>query len=1159
MQTLAQESTKTLAVVIGISAYENNGVKPLQFANKDAYVFADYLQSPAGGNVPEENVRLLLDEDATNSAVYQAIDWLKATAKQGDLVYFYFSGHGDLENVTMYNNGYLICYNSPPNNYVMMAFSINFLNDIANTLSVQTKAKVVLITDACHAGKVAGESNRGSFLVGEQLLAVKDKEVRIASCQTDQLSNENEQWGGGRGVFSYYLVNGLQGQADLQNDGIITAGELQTYLAGSLSKDPILKSENVKQTPVVKGEKDFAMGKVPIKENGGVEPGVLPIDGVMGGVIGQPETQSEEEKEFEKLSPSEFFLKSLSSMGIKNSFETLEMADKTAKRFVFAMLEKTIQYERSDAGQQKLLDLKNALSTAEYLVDRLNKKIAALIDDEGQRVLNLYLQGDEAELEKRRYYNLSQNSYAVYPAMYSFAMELTPEDSYLYRILKVKCHYFSAIVNRLAIPSVVDGDSLYRSAYTHIDKALGMESYAAYLYNERGILRQMKDSLTLAEADYTKSIELSPDWALPRSNLGGLLAFEKKFNLAEFFLNAADSIQPGFLGVYTNKGYVYEQQKNYWSSEEYYRKAIKINSRHFLPFERLAIGYTQTKDYALSDSFYYEAEKRKAGYHFQSLGVSMVAASDVLQDGMREPCIIDSAVIGKTDVLGHFAVAMKYFMLDDAISLRWLLKTISLDEHNPLAYHYAAILYRKSNALEAADLFFSRAKSYSLSDDALELYAENLSKKNKERLSFPCTKNLFAHSGYNIEEDDFYRADVAEQMNYYFKAENIYKQFIKAETNEITSYKLLEALYEKQERYDEADELWNDYKTKSSTEAYLEQYAFYKRMIYKFPAERKWTYKLGLLLYDKAAQPSMGMYLDTIVYFPKLGVEAFITEEMRKNELDRPESPYAIDAAETGAIENLNLVMDDHGPQAMSVPGTGRTFLLQPMVMTPRLEAVFYLKRTDSFTIGSMEKGNVLHKIANVYEWAGSATSAQEFYKKAYAYLPLDAGNTSKYISTSRAIFYNEEALATLQQLQQEGRLDINNRMLLLEAYWRKGMTLATQKEIDTATSIYHIPNTKLLQIKAHSLVKEKKYSEAIASYKQIVDNRITGSDNVYSIATVYAMENNTAQALRYLNIAIQEGFNYKYVLQNDPAWEKMKENTLWKDAVVKIGGIDYK
>src|SRR5688572_29173035 len=216
VQAQTEQRGKTYALVVGIANYENRNIPNLNYSNRDAQLFAEYLKSPSGGSVPPENIRLFIDTTATTAAVYNSLAWLKNKCLEDqeespgivNTVYFYFAGHGDLESETVKQLGFLLTYNTPANNYLNNALRIEDLNYYASTLSVQLKAKVILITDACHSGKLAGSDNRGSFLVGKELNTARAKEIRIASCAPHELSNEDAAWGGGRGVFSYYLLNG---------------------------------------------------------------------------------------------------------------------------------------------------------------------------------------------------------------------------------------------------------------------------------------------------------------------------------------------------------------------------------------------------------------------------------------------------------------------------------------------------------------------------------------------------------------------------------------------------------------------------------------------------------------------------------------------------------------------------------------------------------------------------------------------------------------------------------------------------------------------------------------------------------------------------------------------------------------------------------------
>ena len=252
---------KIYALVIGISEYKDDDFTDLKFAHRDAELFAEYLYSPAGGSVPKSQVKLLVNEQATVSNIYLAKRWLETEAKKNDLVYFYFAGHGDVEG-SIYKLGYLLAFDTPFGNYLNNAIRIEDFNIMANTLSVEKNANVILITDACRSGKLAGSDNRGKTLIGEQLNKVEKNEIRMASCEADQDSEENEVWGNGRGAFSYFLLNGLKGLADDgEKDGVITLQELSAYLAKKVP-DEVSKITQKDQNPVSLGKPNKLMAIV---------------------------------------------------------------------------------------------------------------------------------------------------------------------------------------------------------------------------------------------------------------------------------------------------------------------------------------------------------------------------------------------------------------------------------------------------------------------------------------------------------------------------------------------------------------------------------------------------------------------------------------------------------------------------------------------------------------------------------------------------------------------------------------------------------------------------------------------------------------------------------------------------------------------------------
>ena len=80
----------------------------------------------------------------------------------------------------------------------------------------------------------------------DRFAEAKDPSVITAS-DINQISQESERWGGGHGVFSFFLLRGLRGEADLNNDGIVTLGELFSYV-----RDHVYKETAGAQRPIAR-------------------------------------------------------------------------------------------------------------------------------------------------------------------------------------------------------------------------------------------------------------------------------------------------------------------------------------------------------------------------------------------------------------------------------------------------------------------------------------------------------------------------------------------------------------------------------------------------------------------------------------------------------------------------------------------------------------------------------------------------------------------------------------------------------------------------------------------------------------------------------------------------------------------------------------------
>lgn len=1120
-QASPNNSGNIYALVVGIANYQNKDIPQLQYANRDAEVFAEYLKSKAGGSVPAENIQLLVDSAATTGAVYDAIYWLSKTCQKGDLVYFYFSGHGDLETVTMFQNGFLICWDSPPNNYVKLALSVDYLNNIANTLSAQTNANVVLITDACHSGKLAGSNNRGNFLVAEQLREIKNKEIRITSCAPEQVSHEDEAWGGGRGVFSYYLVNGLKGLADKSKDGVVTLDEIKAYMDAAFNRDPILKKENITQTPVLNGRPDFALAKVDQATRKQLENQLSdsfpPLTMTM---MSAPRMESL------PADAQDYFFARLKNERLEDLIQQLKL-DQLPVEAVAPTLIKLLQdSSNSPAHVAKLGELQTRLNGNKAALDRFNSKLAVAFDKAGQQVITQYLAGDEAELERRRYYNANNNGYDIYPKMFALALKLVAADNSWRNILEVKLHYFSGVAIRLRMPLVENREPLIDSAMAEQKKALALEDRAAYIYNELGALYLMKGKYDEAEKHFKKAIERAPEWVLPRSNLVAIYAYKKDFAKAQASSDTAMQLKPGFQGNYVNAGMLNERKGDLLLAEEMYRKSIRINSRHYLPFERLGFVDMSTTQYALADSMFYEADIRKRGYHFRADPFPIIEQMDVA-DGIIPPCNVEPGDVSENDVLGHFALGfIEGFYHNDAAAEWEYKKVIELDKTNPLAFHYLGVLLYNQERWQEADIILNLALKYHPDRKSFQNYLDSMSKLLPETNSKTCIIKIFNSGYYAKEQDLYFLGRLYEKWHHYTEAEAKYREAIKLNPGFIGGYYKLWTLLEKINRYRDAETVLQTYSNLQSTlwQGNWEMAAFYKRMAERMPQEGEWIYKAGLYNYHLAAT-----WPDRFKYDLK---------EM---------TPDDSTVQSRGFFESQpRFISDDH-----NIPGTYERINYYKKDLYPFSDGTMYLLKADSLMAADEASiTDINDKLGDLYVWQGLPEKSIAPYLRSLSFQPENTGVRLKLINSYDTCFQYQAALKELTLLKNNKEINFPKMLLLAKYLIHSGSFDSAQLLLLDAEKIHPYKMPQIADLSGRLNLLEAQYKDAIGYYKQYMALNKNDYACMYSIARLYAKMGNSTEAWNWLQASLKNGFNFSYVLQYDPFIEIMRKSPKWKTMV---------
>jgi hypothetical protein len=222
-----------IAVVIGNRNYENNDIPPVDYAARDSRTFKTYMLNTLG--IPNSNIIDLNDASLTDfnrifgtgenpkGKLYKMAKSIKGEKAK---VFVFYSGHGapSLKG----KKTYIVPSLASMGNIEFEGYPIDLLMENLAHLPAED---VTLVMDACFSGN----SEKGMLYkeVSPAMLKVKSLDVLrglnvFSASRNDQVSSWYPK--ARHGVFTYYFLAGMKGEADANGDGQITNGEMETYL-----------------------------------------------------------------------------------------------------------------------------------------------------------------------------------------------------------------------------------------------------------------------------------------------------------------------------------------------------------------------------------------------------------------------------------------------------------------------------------------------------------------------------------------------------------------------------------------------------------------------------------------------------------------------------------------------------------------------------------------------------------------------------------------------------------------------------------------------------------------------------------------------------------------------------------------------------------------
>ena len=217
------------ALVVGIEDYRS--LTPTPGARTDAERFATMLEETLG--VPQNNIHLLTDADATRGDIFAKLSWLQNNVPSDGRIFFFFSGHGSPDVET--GASYLLPYEGRPETLEHTGLSIDA---VLSGLEESPARDILAFVDSCFSGS----GDRSSLPEGTRpLVPVQETpaEARVALFSSSAASEiSGNAADADEGLFTHHILRAIgEGRADIDGDGQISLAELEQYVAPRVSRE----------------------------------------------------------------------------------------------------------------------------------------------------------------------------------------------------------------------------------------------------------------------------------------------------------------------------------------------------------------------------------------------------------------------------------------------------------------------------------------------------------------------------------------------------------------------------------------------------------------------------------------------------------------------------------------------------------------------------------------------------------------------------------------------------------------------------------------------------------------------------------------------------------------------------------------------------------
>ncbi|MGH7250888.1 MAG: caspase family protein [Nitrospiraceae bacterium] len=223
------ERRKTVGIAIGVGAFRDPEVPTVRFASHDAEVMARYLR--AVGGLPAWRVKVVTDDHALKDDLVEVLEnWLPQHVEPGGDVLVFFSGRAIVDPATGAVS--LFPHEGTPASPVRL-FSLRRLQAALTRLPLQ---HAILLLDVTLSVPPDSARHKGQSPVWDAAASTTGAPRLVQIIGTSEAQDAHRYERGRHGLFTFHLLKGLGGEADVDGDGLVSLGELFDFVRTQVPK-----------------------------------------------------------------------------------------------------------------------------------------------------------------------------------------------------------------------------------------------------------------------------------------------------------------------------------------------------------------------------------------------------------------------------------------------------------------------------------------------------------------------------------------------------------------------------------------------------------------------------------------------------------------------------------------------------------------------------------------------------------------------------------------------------------------------------------------------------------------------------------------------------------------------------------------------------------